>query len=592
MRNASRMMVLLMIAALFSIIPAAAAQDDDPGFASGGPIISSNSSGDPATFNPLYYGDGTSGAVVSRMYPSIITLNPQNGLEEPHLPGARAAGWEFNEDGTVVTITLREDMFWTDGTPVTAHDYVYSTTVVRSGEIDSPREAMWETLADGTPAGGKITDIMAVDDFTVQVTFSAPDCIAFSDINNVPVVPRAEFEAVYGDDFASMRDEPLRVPEVVHGPWFDPEFSPGERVSLLPVEGYADNEFGNVVPNEYILLSVPDTTVGYERFLDGEFTYLSVPPAFQQEIENSPDFQSYRFDANSFSFMAFNAADPADPQPGVDENGDAVDQGLHPIFGDVRVRQALGMAFDKQAMLEGILDGNATLVATHTTPNSWVYDETVQYTFDQEMALELLAEAGWVDDDSDPSTPLICDGCLYATDIDPDFAGSPLEFELMIGGGSETGEQIGIFFDSQMEELGIIVDLQVVDFNGVLVPGMLGQTYDMVLLSWSLAFPVDPDVSRFYGPEADVPGGGFNFVSFNNERLNEILEEARSVPGCDQATRAELYEEAQQILFEEMPYLYLHVPSSLTAVQNYVTGFDPTPVSRIWNEDAWFIEGP
>lgn len=589
MRLNARFLFVLLAIALVVLVPAAAAQDDDPGFASGGPLIAPNTGTDIATFNPLYYGDGTSGVIVSQMYPSIITINPQNGLEEPNLPGGMASGWEFNEDGTVVTISLREDMFWSDGTPITAHDYVYSATVVRSGEIDSPREAMWETLADGTPAGGKISDIVALDDYTVEVTFSTADCVAFSDINNVSVVPRAEFEAAFGDDYASMLDDPLRLPEVVFGPFGDPEFAPGERVSLLPVEGYSDNDLGYVVPNEYIYLNIPDSSVAVERFLAGEVTYLAVPPARQDEIENDSNFQTYRFDGNSFTFFAFNTADPENPQPGLDENGDAVDQGIHPVFGDVRVRQAIGMAFDQQAMLQGILEDKGTLIATHTTPNSWVDDNDLAYTFDTDMALELLAEAGWVDDDSDPTTPLVCDGCLYATEVDPEFAGSPLEFELLIGSGSETGENIAIFFDSQLEDIGITVDLQVVDFNSVLVPNMLGQTYDMVQLAWSLAFPIDPDVSRFYGPAADVPGGGFNFVSYNNERLNEILEEARTVPGCDQDTRAALYEEAQQILFDEMPYLYLYAPSSLTAVQNTVTDFNPTPVSRVWNQDVWFI---
>jgi len=131
-----------------------------------------------------------------------------------------------------------------------------------------------------------------------------------------------------------------------------------------------------------------------------------------------------------------------------------------------------------------------------------------------------------------------------------------------------------------------------VDFNSVLVPNMLGQTYDMVLLAWSLAYPIDPDVTNFYGPGSDTVGGGFNFVSFNNERMNDLLEEARTVPSCDQETRAELYKEVQQILFEEVPYIYLYVPSSLTAVQPFVDGFDPTPVSRVWNQDTWVISAP
>ena len=579
----------LIVAALLLVMTAPALAQEDEGFGSGGPIVAPNSGTDISTFNPLFYGDGATGVIVGLMYPSIIGINPQTGLEEPNQDGAMAAGWEFNEAGDTVTITLREDMFWSDGTPITAQDYIYSTNVVRSGLVDSPRESMFATLDDGTPAGGKIDTITALDDYTVQVTFTAPDCVAFSDINNVAVVPRAEFEAVYGDDYAAMRDDPLRVPEVVYGPFGDPEFSPGERVSLLPMEGYTDNEPGAVIPNEYIYLSIPDSTVAVERFLGGELTYLAVPGPRQDEVEANPDVESYRFIGNGFSFFAFNAADPENPQPGVDENGEAIDQGLHPIFGDVRVRQALALAFDKDTLIEGIVDGKGVPVATHTTPNSWVYDESIAYTYDPDAALELLAEAGWVDDDNDPSTPLICEDCLYAQEVDPDFAGSPLTFTLLGGSGSTTGEEMSLFFDSEMAKIGVEVDYQQVDFNSVLIPNMLGQTYDMVLLSWSLGFPVDPDVTNFYGPEADQPGGGFNFVSFNNERINELMEEARTVPGCDQDTRAELYAEAQQILFEEMPYLYLYVPSSLTAVQNDVTGFAPTPISRVWNQDAWFI---
>ncbi len=585
----NKLLSAAVVAALLIVPTSLGLAQEDEGFGSGGPIIAPNTGTDISTFNPLYYGDGATGVIVGLMYPSIIGINPQTGLEEPNQDGAMATAWEFNEAGDVVTITLREDMFWSDGTPITANDYLYSVTAVRSGQVDSPRESMFATLADGSPAGGEIADIVALDDYTVQVTFTGPDCVAFSDINNVSVVPRAEFEAAYGDDYAAMLDDPLRVPEVVFGPFGDPEFTPGSQVSLLPMENYTDNEPGYVVPNEYIYLSIPDTTVAVERFLAGDLTYLAVPGPRQDEIEANPDVQSYRFIGNSFNFFAFNSADPENPQPGLDANGDSIDQGLHPIFGDVRVRQALAQAFDKDTLIEGIIDGKGVPVATHTTPNSWVYDEGIAYTYDPDAASELLAQAGWVDDDNDPTTPLICDGCLYAEEVDPDFAGSPLTFTLLSGSGSETGEELGLFFDAEMAKIGVEVDFQQVDFNSVLVPNMLGQTYDMVLLAWSLAYPVDPDVTSFYGPASDQPGSGFNFVSFNNERLNELMAEARTVPGCDQDARAELYAEAQQILFEEMPYIYLYVPSSLTAVQTNVGGFNPTPVSRVWNQDTWFI---
>jgi peptide/nickel transport system substrate-binding protein len=573
---------------LVMVTPLSAQEGLGPG--EGGIIIEPNASSDPATFNPLYSSDTTSGRVSSFLYPSIIGIDYDTGLEAPNLPGSLATGWEFNEDGTQVTITLREDAFWNDGTPITSRDYMYAVNAIRSGQIDSPRVDMFATLADGTPSGGKIVDIQAPDDYTVVVTFSQPDCIAFSDINNATVVPAHVFDELYGDNYAAMLEDPRRIPTVSFGMFKDIEFAPGERVSLLADQSYPDTQLGYVSPEEYILLSVPNTTVAFERFLAGELTFVAVPSVRQNEMrERTDEFQIYEYSANGFSFFAFNLADPNNPQPGVDENGERIDQGMHPIFGDVRVRQAIAHGFDMDTLVEGILDGNATRVGTHTIPTSWVYNADLLYAFDRARAEELLNEAGWVDHDGDVATPRICQGCLYAQEVDPAYEGSPMQFDLLMGQGSETATQMGEFFDAQMGEMGIEVDFQSVDFSSVLLPALDGQTFDMAALAWSLGLPINPDVTSFYTLETDVPGSGFNFTSYYNEELTQLLEEARTVPGCDQAVRAELYSRVQEILFEEQPYLYLHVANTMFALQPNVENFEPKTFSRLWNMDAWTI---
>lgn len=578
--------VLLAVAAL--IVPASAQEGQGPG--AGGIIIEPNSSSDPATFNPLYSSDTTSGRITSFLYPSIIGIDYDTGLEAPNQPGALATGWEFNEDGTQVTITLRQDALWNDGTPITSRDYMYAVNAIRSGEIDSPRVDMFTTLADGTPAGGNIVDVEAPDDYTVVVTFSEPDCIAFSDINNAAVVPAHIFEQLYGDNYAAMLEDPLSIPTVSFGPFKDIEFAPAERISLIADQTYPDTQLGYVSPEEYILLSVPNSTVAFERFLGGEVTFVGVPSPRQNEMrERADEFQIYEYSSNGFTFFAFNLADPANPQPAFNEAGESIEQGIHPIFGDVRVRQAIAYGFDMNTVVNGIYDGNATRVGTHTIPTSWVYNPDMVYPFDAERAAALLDEAGWIDDDGDAATPRICQNCLYAQQVDPAYEGSPLQFELLLGEGSETATQMGEFFDAEMAKLGIEVDFQTVDFNSVLIPKLDGQTFDMAGLAWSLGLPINPDVTRFYGPESDIPGSGFNFVSYNNPELNRLLEEARTVPGCDQAVRAELYAQAQQILFEEQPYLYLMVSNVMFALQPNVENFMPRTFSRLWNMDAWAI---
>ena len=128
-----------------------------------------------------------------------------------------------------------------------------------------------------------------------------------------------------------------------------------------------------------------------------------------------------------------------------------------------------------------------------------------------------------------------------------------------------------------MADLGLEVTNNEVDFNSALIPSLLGQNFDMIALAWSLGLPIDPDVTAFYTPERDVVDSGFNFVSYYNEDMNDLLEQARfGVEDCnDLDARRGLYEEVQQILFDDLPYLYLYVNNSMVAAQGNVRELQP-----------------
>lgn len=134
-----KFLVLMLLLSLCIVLPLSA-QDADaaPGPGLGGIIIDGSTAGDPATFNPLIGSDTASSAVYGLLYPAIIGVSPFTGLEEPNLAGAMASGWEYDESGTVLTVYLREDIAWNDGTPITSADYMWAVNATRSGQIDSP----------------------------------------------------------------------------------------------------------------------------------------------------------------------------------------------------------------------------------------------------------------------------------------------------------------------------------------------------------------------------------------------------------------------------------------------------------------------
>lgn len=589
MKNRNKFFLLSLCLALVSLVaaPIMAQEFEETGPGEGGTIYTSLGSSDPGTLNPLISADATSSDVWGWLYPSIFTVSSQTGESEPNLPHALATGWEYDDSGTVVTITLREDAFWSDGEQITSGDFIWAVNATRSGEIDSPRTGAFETLADGTPAGGKIIDVQAPDDFTVVVTFSQPDCVAFEDINDITPVPAHIFEALYGEDLSLMNGDSSFFPDVTFGPFGELELEAGVRASYLPSQDYPDSILGYVSPSEFAQLIIPDQDITVERFRAGELAITGIPGNYQAEFRGSSEFQTYESTRNGYVFVALNNADPSDPQPGVDADGNIIEQIPHPVLGDRLVRQAITQAVPVQDMIDGILDGYAIPVATHTIPTSWAYTPELQYVFDVAAAQALLTEAGWVDHDDDESTPRICEGCLYATAVDPDFEGSELTLNLYLSSGDSQNTLWSALFTDSLAQIGISLDVQEADWGTIIVPELLGQTFDMIILAWSFGLPVDPDVAAFFAPEVDVPDAGFNMVSYYNAEVMELNERARTLPGCDPEERRELYEQIQEIIYEDVPYFFLYVNETLTAAQLDLVNWNPTDFSRTYSLDAW-----
>ncbi|MGJ3240537.1 MAG: ABC transporter substrate-binding protein [Anaerolineae bacterium] len=621
-----------IIAVLSVLVAPIAAQDDvvEPsGPGEGGVIIDTALNSDPATFNPVIGNDTASSAVYNLMYPAIIALEDRTFEEQPNVPDGLASGWEYDESGTILTLTIREDMFWSDGEQITVDDYLWAVEAVRSGTTSSPRTNVFWQLDDGTNIGGSIHEITKIDDFTLEIRLGTverdeegeiildedgnpsllPACDALGDINDIAVVPSHAFEAQFGDDYASMDADPYFYPGATFGPFNDPFIDFGVQTSLLSSQEYTDTKaLPYVAAGEYVFQVIANSNVGYERFLAGDFTFYGINAANQNSFralaDETGDFQYVEFAQNGYQWVGLNLADPNNPQPGRDNDGNLIDQGLHPIFGDVRVRLAAAHGVDVLEMIgtrptddapaTGILEGNGEPLAIHDHPTfSSTRD---QYTelgveireYDPELAMSLLEEAGWVDGDGDGVRE--CQGCLYATEVDPSFEGSPLTFVLQTNAGNDARESIGETVKAQLDAIGFDVQFQAIEFS-TLVDVLTGQTFDAIILGWNLGLPFQPgpSLTNLFGVGVDAPGSGFNFTSFQNQEFNDILTEMSALPGCDPDTRNAAYAEAQRILWEEAPYIWLYVGNVMSAAQANLANYDPIPNNVLWNVDDWLL---
>jgi peptide/nickel transport system substrate-binding protein len=218
---------------------------------------------------------------------------------------------------------------------------------------------------------------------------------------------------------------------------------------------------------------------------------------------------------------------------------------------------------------------------------SWAYNSDLPpRAYDPELALELLAQAGWVPNDAGR---LVCQGCLYATEVDPDYEGTEMSFDLLTNTGNTRREAIIAVIQDQLDEIGITVNAQGIEFN-TLIEQFSAQTYDAFVLGWRAGYPDDPDGTQLWSAAADDPAtGGFNMTSFYNEEYFELEEQGKAVPGCDPADRAPIYNRMQEIIQDEMPYLWLFSTNGLYVAGDEVHNFAPWPNNFNWNVTNWFV---
>lgn len=554
-------------------------------------------SDDPGTLNPLLTANPN---VTALMWSRLLDVDTTTG----ELVDGIADSWEISSDGLTYTIHIRDDLKWSDGTPITAADYEYAFQAVRSPTLNSP-------LSRALPP--EVFDTFTVvDDYTFTFTIARPNCSVLTRVNSVFALP----SHLFAPDLSDVADNTIFTQNgVSSGPYTVVASTQGDSITLAANPNYWKGE--PLIPN-LVLQSIPDTEQALLALGEETGDLWSSPTYFVPVMNRAGEYVSIGSIASSvtaeerdrlaeengiplpentnlvqvpstaITYLVMNTADPENPQPRYDASGNRIDQGVHPILGDASVRRALALAahnYEASGSLSPLIPTNGNFVI----PQSWAYDPDLEpRPYSQEEAAALLEEAGWVDDDNNPDTPRVCEGCQYATD------GEPLVLKLTY---DPTRPETGWVAEAVQQQLkGVGAEVTLVS-NALPPPGapssILNQDFDMALITLG-SFPTDPSFvfDSLLFSTADIPGRGFNMASYANDQVDQLLTEARSVPGCEPEARAEIYRETLAILQEESPYIPLGMLSTNYVVNDRVNGFDPFPGQAYWNIQTWTMNEP
>ena len=522
--------------------------------------------------------------VTEWLNPMLFAVDPVTGVIVP--PSADNFGLV---ESIVLTgentqrLRLRDDLYWGDGLPVTAYDVLLNLIIQA-------------TQNGHTRIANEIDGIALEDNYTLTVEFAAPDCTVPADINllvwpahlvawnfaeNVDrakaenSAPRS-LEMWSRSNVISIRTDLDRaqLQTAIVGP-FAYEASTTDE-SLRLVSGETAIMFRNLDSIQSRIVGALSAPIGpVEAFLAGEVTYLINPPLNRRaDLLAQPDLQIAVEPSERWAVLMFNFANPDKPRDAYDADGNRRDQGINPTVGDPAVRQAIQLAIDVDEIIDVAYQGYAEPLASLWPPTSWAHDanrQAAEYNF--RAAEDILQAAGWWDADRDGVRE--CRECATAP------VGTPLSLELVTDDSLFPAAEI---ISRQLSRIGVNLV-----FSGERPDA---QRFDLYL-SAQVTSPVDdPDLSHWFSRELDRRNKGnaaANYGSFDDEQIEQLFTEARTVDSCEVSARRELYGQIQDELNARTAIIPLFVEQDMTVAQPSVLGFAPLPARPLWNIRDWVV---
>ena len=533
----------------------------------GGVFVTSTIGEGPKTFNSWNSMDATSSLAADIMFDGLVTTDAYTGEVIPRL----AKDIEILPDKKTYIVHLRHGLKWSDGKEITADDVYFTWNTIIFGGFGntSTRDAMY--------IGTELPKIEKIDRYTVKFTTPKPFSPFMRQLS-VPIAPKHILEPVTKQGkkaFASFWSSNTNPKDfVTSGAFRLKEYVPAQRlVYERNPNYYIIDEKGQKLPylDKYIILIVGDLNNELLKFKSKELDTVGLRSsnvALFKEKEKSSDYKIYNLGPDTGTmYFAYNLNTRKN-----DKGKYYVNPTKQRWFNDLNFRKATDYAIDRENMVFNIAGGVAAPLFTPEPLSSIYLNEKIAKGHPQDMqkAKELLKESGFYWKNKK----------LY------DRWGNKVEFDLYTNAGNTERESIGVMIKQDLEELGMTVNFKPIEFNTLVSKLVNSNDFDAVIMGFT-GSPLEP-----YGGKNVWYSNGtlhvFNMRKTPEEnkklfpwekKLNELFDRASLELNFDK--RKALYEEYQQLVYDEKPIIYLYSPIRISAVRNKFGNVYPTELGGV-----------
>ena len=503
-----------------------------------------NLNGAVSKITPLIDNDEGSLIINARVLETLAYHDNETQQYRPML----ATAWQISPDGLTITFQLRHGVVFSDGSPFTADDVVYSFDIQANPATDCPA---YRQEFD------KVASCTKTNDYEVVFKMREPFYQTFENVGaSLYILSKAFYSKYTIDQFNNsvgllIGTGPYRM-ATPDGWKPDPD-----KIELL-----RNDRYWGVPPSfdRLIYLQTESDSTEQIMFINGEEDVISLHPQQYTELLNSPDVVArtnhwaYETPLAPYAYIAWNQKRNGKPT----------------VFSDKRVRQAMTLLTDRQGICDTIYKGLAVPAKGPYSRLSKQSDPTLRdWPHDPDRAMGLLKEAGFEERGH---------GVLEKAD------GTQLSFKLTYPSKNETMDHMMQYVKDGYSRAGIQCELDPLDWS-ILLQRLKTRDYDTISLSWG-AGGLEDDIYQMFDSK-EMAGDGDDVMSYANPDLDAAIEKARITVDEDQ--RMKLWHQCERILHEDQPYTFLIRPMALRFMDKRIQNVN---VTKIGLNIFWPWPGP
>jgi peptide/nickel transport system substrate-binding protein len=529
---------------------------------------------EPKTLNPVTATDAVSREVIGRLMGDLIEINRSSQQTEPAL----AKSWKISPDGRTFTLQLRKGIRFSDGHPFDADDVLFSFNVYMDEAVDSPQRDL--LIIDGKPIL-----VTKLDQYTVRFALPRPYAAAERLFDGLAMLPKHLLEKQYHEGrFAQAWSLNVQASEVAGlGPFRLKQYVPGQRVVVERNPYYWKVDQKNQrLPylDELVFLFVGTEDAQVMRFEAGETDIIS---RLSSENYNLLSREKSRVGAQladigpslEYNFLVFNLNDLTGKKLGEVA-------GKQAWFSDLKFRQAISAAVDRESVVRLVYGTRGAALWGNVGPGNklWINQTIPHPSRSVETARQLLKAAGY---------------SWNAAGQLLDATGQPVEFSIITSSSNSQRMKMATLLQDDLSHIGMQVHVVPLEFRAMIDRVFQSFDYDAAIMGLG-GGDADPN------PELNVWAfGGTSHLWHLGEtkpatdwerELDQLMQQ--QMVTLDYAKRKQLYDRAQQLIAENLPFIFLGTPNILTGANARVGNFHPAVLDpyTLWNADQLYVRGP